>query len=509
MRFKPTKSLTIFIFIIFCFVFFYAFRFFVSKNYIGLTTLKPLHKPLNKSSTKPSLKHLSKLITVIIREFEPNDNDVTLTAQSFVNVFPSINVLILYDSLPYPPLDITLTNTSLTNVKLVNLSPNLRSSIYERYPIFQIKTTYVLFVPDSARITSRQSLQLMVNKLAKNQDSIIVAPLKSSKKDLKCLRINVSAKEWTLRYSCVKSTTCDAVSGKHLILIKTELLQKLTYAFFLPFPQSFYIQTSVMSQKVKILDSVSFHDGKPIIKSHHAQWKRKQIDAERFKKLYVALKIKQVVREFGSTEWYGCNRDTPRCFGSIVDSMPSYLYEKKWTPPCCLSNLKKTAKYVFNILDETGIRYWLEAGSLLGAMRSGDILPWDHDVDIGFNRDDLYRCNWLKKAREKPVVDNKGFLWEKATEGNFYRVYFSKANRIHVNLFPFFTKNGTMTRDSWFTSHKNMEFPDNFLHPMSSIEFIGRNVPSPNNIRDFLEIKFGKGSIENPEYPDPNKIKFP
>jgi len=36
---------------------------------------------------------------------------------------------------------------------------------------------------------------------------------------------------------------------------------------------------------------------------------------------------------------------------------------------------------------------------------------------------------------------------------------------------------------------------------MSSIEFAGRQVPSPNNIRDFLELKYYKGVIENPELP--------
>lgn len=127
----------------------------------------------------------------------------------------------------------------------------------------------------------------------------------------------------------------------------------------------------------------------------------------------------------------------------------------------------------------------------------------------GFIREDLSRCEWLRKAKDKSVTDTKGFLWEKATEGNFYRVYFSRTNRIYVNLFPFYSKNGTMMRDSWFTNQKNIEFPEHFLHPMSSIEFVGRNVPSPNNIRDFLEMKFGKGSIENPEYPDSSKLKFP
>lgn len=157
------------------------------------------------------------------------------------------------------------------------------------------------------------------------------------------------------------------------------------------------------------------------------------------------------------------------------------------------------AFHVFERLDEVGVRYWLEAGSLLGAMRNGDILPWDHEVVVGFYRDDLIRSPWLIKAKNKAVVDNSGFVWEKATEGEFFKVQYSKVNRLHVNLLPFYPKNGTMTRDSWFL--ENRDFPEQFLHPMSNIEFAGRQVPSPNNIRDFLEIKFYKGVVENPYIP--------
>lgn len=260
--------------------------------------------------------------------------------------------------------------------------------------------------------------------------------------------------------------------------------------------------------QVQIINN-TFHAGKPVFKSHHAHWKQQQLQKEREKHLYISFNVKQVIREDDTVEWYGCKRDTARCFGPVIDLMPSYLYEGKWTPPCCLANLRKTALHVFSILDESGVRYWLESGSLLGAMRSGDILKWDYDVDIGFYRDDIPQCSWLQKAKSKPIVDKKGFVWEKATEGNFFRVVYSKSNRIFVNLFPFYNKNGTMAKDSWFTSHKNMEFPEQFLHPMSSIEFLGRYVPSPNNVRDFLEIKFGKGAIENPQYPQPSVLKFP
>ncbi|CAH1995876.1 unnamed protein product [Acanthoscelides obtectus] len=483
--------------------------YFTLRLFILFTTSKPEQVPTEKPTTKSSIKHVGKLITIILRDFELHENDVTLTVHSFLNLFPTVHIYILYDELPYPPLDIMLTNNTLPNVKFVKLSPTLKNSFYDQYPVNQIKTKYVLFVPDSTRLTSRQTIQIMINELEKFSGHIIAAPLSSHKKNMKCLRIHMHVKEWTLKYSEIKGLECDGVVGKHIILLETDHLREMSNAFLLPFPQSLYVQTSVLNFKVKIVKGLSFHEGKPILRSHHAQWKLKQTEAQRLKKLYNLFKIKQVVKESGITEWYGCTKDTSRCFGTVLENMPSYLYEKKWTPPCCLSNLRKTARYTFGILDESGIRYWLEAGSLLGAMRSGDILPWDHDVDVGFVREDLTRCHWLKQAKDRPVIDNKGFLWEKATEGNYYHVHFSRTNKIHVNLFPFYSKNGTMVRDSWFTSHRNMEFPENFLHPMSSIDFVGRSVPSPNNIRDFLEMKYGSGAIENPEYPDPAKLRFP
>ncbi|KAJ8879733.1 hypothetical protein PR048_020341 [Dryococelus australis] len=251
-------------------------------------------------------------------------------------------------------------------------------------------------------------------------------------------------------------------------------------------------------------------DGRALFQSPHAQWKLQQLVHSRQMLMFQMLGIKKVVRETGSVEWYGCTRDVPRCFGTVIGDMPQYLLEGKWTPPCCLAGLRRTARHVFDNLEASGVRYWLEGGSLLGAMRSGDILPWDYDVDVGIYRDDIPHCSWLVRAQVQSVVDDEGFVWEKATEGDFYRVQYSRANHLHVDLFPFYERNGTMTKDTWFPTHKqDREFPEHFLRPLASIEFVGRLVPTPNNIRDFLEFKFGRGAIENPEYPDPNKLKFP
>lgn len=40
-------------------------------------------------------------------------------------------------------------------------------------------------------------------------------------------------------------------------------------------------------------------------------------------------------------------------------------------------------KQVKEILDDHDIEYWLDQGTLLGAVRDGKFIPWDHDVDLG------------------------------------------------------------------------------------------------------------------------------
>lgn len=42
-----------------------------------------------------------------------------------------------------------------------------------------------------------------------------------------------------------------------------------------------------------------------------------------------------------------------------------------------------------NLLDANGIEFWLDWGTLLGAIREGNIIPWDNDLDIGIFKKDL------------------------------------------------------------------------------------------------------------------------
>lgn len=57
-------------------------------------------------------------------------------------------------------------------------------------------------------------------------------------------------------------------------------------------------------------------------------------------------------------------------------------------------------KWLTEFLEKHNLRYYMVAGTLLGAIRHGGIIPWDDDIDIAMPRADYEK---LIKLLEKPI----------------------------------------------------------------------------------------------------------
>lgn len=107
------------------------------------------------------------------------------------------------------------------------------------------------------------------------------------------------------------------------------------------------------------------------------------------------------------------------------------------------------AKEVKRICNENGIKYFMIAGTLLGAVRHNGFIPWDDDMDIGMLREDYER--FIKLA--KTDLGERFFLQTPETDSayglNFAKILLkdttlteaSAANNavkgISIDVFPF------------------------------------------------------------------------
>ena len=437
-------------------------------------------------------------VTVIIREFEHFSNLLQETSKSALP--HACKVVIISDGFIYPPIKFSYSS----KIRIISNTKYPEKQHHESLDKL-INSEYTLILPDGAKVVA-QVLKEATNILKKS-DSVRIVAIPVNGYPSVCAHIQFQYKSWTVSYSKVNKI-CNSVVGKHAILTATKHLLHIRDPLKRPIEQAFYIQSSLHNYQVALLNSTFNTVGQLAEnKNVHLKWKRKVTEFERIKALYKDFGVRLIKKLEGTEEWYGCKKTTSRCFGTIVNDMPDYLYSGRWTPPCCLHNLRITATHVLKLLESEGVRYWLEGGSLLGAARMGDIIPWDYDIDIGIYESDIKKSKALSLCKSGPYEDNEGFIWEKGREGKFYRVQFSLSNHLHVDIFPFYSKNGIMTKDTWFKNHRqDREFPEHYLQPRTKIKFIGIEAYAPNKVTDFLEYKFGKGVIEHLKYPDSSSV---
>ncbi len=99
----------------------------------------------------------------------------------------------------------------------------------------------------------------------------------------------------------------------------------------------------------------------------------------------------------------------------------------EWTP-ADLQRLQATELEILAVLDDIctrhEIRYYLGAGSCLGAMRHGGMIPWDDDIDVYLHRADFERLSALLPQALPP-----GYFFQTADTDPAYLYPFAKIRK--------------------------------------------------------------------------------
>lgn len=135
-------------------------------------------------------------------------------------------------------------------------------------------------------------------------------------------------------------------------------------------------------------------------------------------------------------------------------------------------------------LEKHGVRFWLNGGTLLGAVRDKRFIPWDKDVDLGVWMQDTPRIN-------AAVNELRGEGWwvtiDRPGQGNLIRV------QIHgcpVDLFRYTIEGGhAINRYGGLCE----VVPKHFLERLDPIEFYDARFNTPIDPERYLRLQYGPG----------------
>ena len=109
-------------------------------------------------------KHIKKILTIVFRDFYHFDNDLQASIDSILLLIPNIQIMVVYDEEPYPPMEYMSNYSTKSNIKIINMGFDIKKSM--KLPILQVKTKYVLLMPDSVRLGGRSIIQKMIRELS-------------------------------------------------------------------------------------------------------------------------------------------------------------------------------------------------------------------------------------------------------------------------------------------------------------------------------------------------------
>jgi hypothetical protein len=158
---------------------------------------------------------------------------------------------------------------------------------------------------------------------------------------------------------------------------------------------------------------------------------------------------------------------------------------------------------VSGLLTAAGIRHHLEAGTLLGLVREGDLIAWDNDLDLAIAADDVPAAARALGAglRSLPEDAQRGWtLSEQRAATPFGPIPVGAVRSLKLgpsadtagcpalDVFPKYAQDGTSW---WMLASRGMTAPATHLAQLGTVAFHGAVLPIPSRAEDYLTAMYG------------------
>ena len=131
---------------------------------------------------------------------------------------------------------------------------------------------------------------------------------------------------------------------------------------------------------------------------------------------------------------------TLRC-GSVLDGLQVYslkgmskqeIIDEQLLKPQGVGRLYEVMQHIDTLFRKHNIHYWLDGGSLLGAVRHGGLMPWDNDIDLKIFVSDAPKVEKLEKEFKKIGLEMRGFRQGKE---HIQRFTLWGEDKLHLDIF--------------------------------------------------------------------------
>jgi len=150
-------------------------------------------------------------------------------------------------------------------------------------------------------------------------------------------------------------------------------------------------------------------------------------------------------------------------------------------------------------LEAHGAKYWLDEGTLLGVVREGELIKWDHDVDISAAGDDIGKveaaCRDLRPGYRVSFHHDRSGRLPQSLRCVKVKFLFGRvslllgAEELHLDIWPKYRKDDGYYY--WIDSYTPKRAEARYYDSLQRVAYDGRQYPVPAAIDDYLPMRFG------------------